>query len=321
MKLVPGIYESLVNAFIDAGITEAASNHLHSEIRALDSGDSHTYLTQYLAEYIRKALSAFPQAERLERQLELANVILRLLSESSPNAFDRDQSRLVRAELLLALSPTALTRADTPLSTNCLMTGTRQDPTLVSQLRKEIVSADRVEILCSFIKWGGIRILEGSLKQLTTNKPLRIITTSYMGATDAKAVEFLHNLPNTEVQISYDTRRTRLHAKAYVIHRETGFGVAYIGSSNLSQAALTDGLEWNVKISQEESPHLWQKVCATFDTYWNDNEFVVYTAESKERLKEALRSEQGSSDDESILNLLQSNTIPIPTRDTRQARS
>ena len=190
------------------------------------------------------------------------------------------------------------------------MTGTRQDPTLVSQLRKEIASADRVDILCSFIKWGGVRILDESLRQLTATKSLRVITTSYMGATDPKAVEFLHNLPNTEVQISYDTRRTRLHAKAYIIHRETGSGVAYIGSSNLSQAALTDGLEWNVKISQEESPHLWEKVCATFDTYWNDNEFVAYTADSKERLKEALRSERSSTDDESILTYF--NLKPYP---------
>ena len=310
MKLIPGLYETLINKFVDAGINEAASNQLQIQTRRLDSGDSHTYLAQYLAEYIRKAFISFPQAERLERQLELANRILTVLSESTPEAFDEDQSRILRTELLLMLSDTQLHRADTPLSTSCLMTGTRQDPTLVSQLSKEIASADRVDILCSFIKWGGVRILEDSLKKLTTTNPLRVITTSYMGATDSKAVEFLHRLQNTQVQVSYDTRRTRLHAKAYIIHRDTGFGVAYIGSSNLSQAALTDGLEWNVKISQRESPHLWQKVCATFDTYWNDNEFVAYTENSKARLTAALRSERGGIDDESILAYF--NLTPYP---------
>lgn len=296
MKLVPGLYESLINQFIEAGIEEAASQQLRPERRSLDSGDSHTYLAQYLADYIRKAFSSIPKDERLAKQLELANRILLLLSENTPDAFDQDQSRLLSAELLLALSTSPISRADTPLSTSCLMTGTRQDPTLVSQLRKEIATADRVDILCSFIKWGGVRILEESLEKLTEDKPLRVITTSYMGATDLKAVEFLRELPNTELQVSYDTRRTRLHAKAYIIHRDTGFGVAYIGSSNLSQAALTDGLEWNVKISQHESPHLWQKVCATFETYWNDNEFVPYTEASKERLREALQSEGSSTD-------------------------
>jgi superfamily II DNA or RNA helicase len=293
VKLVPGLYESLINQFIEAGIEEAAPDELRPELRALDAGDSHSYLAQYLANYIRKAFSSIPREVRLAKQFELANRILVLLAETTPDAFDGAQSRLLRAELLIQLSHQPLQRADTPLSTSCLMTGTRQDPTLVSQLRKEIASADRVDILCSFIKWGGVRILEDSLKALVANKPLRIITTSYMGATDLRAVEFLRELPNTEMQVSYDTRRTRLHAKAYIIHRDTGFGVAYIGSSNLSQAALTDGLEWNVKISQQESPHLWDKVCATFETYWNDNEFVAYTEASKERLRDALQSEKG----------------------------
>ena len=267
------------------------------ERRALDSGDSHAYLAQYVAEHVRKALASFPNEERLRKQIELTNRILLVLSDSAPESINLDRLRLVGAEVLRAISKTPLQRADTPLSTSCLMTGTRQDPSLVSQLRKEIATADRVDILCSFIKWGGVRILEDSLRQLTSQKPLRAITTSYMGATDLKAVEFLGGLPNTALQVSYDTRRTRLHAKAYIIHRDTGCGVAYIGSSNLSQSALTDGLEWNVKISQLESPHLWEKICATFETYWNDNEFVPYTEASKDRLRNALQTEGSSAEE------------------------
>src|SRR5262249_3056804 len=82
------------------------------------------------------------------------------------------------------------------------------------------------------------------------------------------------------------------------IHRETGFGVAYIGSSNISQAALTDGLEWNVKISQHESPHLWAKVCATFETYWNDSEFVPYSEASRQQLRLALQQERSGAENE-----------------------
>ena len=310
IKLVPGLYESLVNEFIEEGVAEAARENLRAELRGLDAGDSHDYFAQYLAGHIRKAFASLPLTERLEKQVELANKILVLLANSAPASFDPQQSKVLRAELLIALSLAPIQRADTPLSTSCLMTGTRQDPSLVSQLRKEIATADAVDILCSFIKWGGVRILEDSLTQLTADKPMRVITTSYMGATDLKAVEFLRALPNTGLRVSYDTHRTRLHAKAYIIHRGTGFGVAYIGSSNLSQSALTDGLEWNVKISQHESPHLWAKVCATFETYWNDNEFVLYTEDSKDRLRQALQNERSAGDSDTILSFF--NIKPYP---------
>ena len=188
-------------------------------------------------------------------------------------------------------------RPDTPLARSALLTGTRLDPSLGSQLRKEIATADRVDILCSFIKWSGLRVLLDDLRELAGRSlvdgpRIRVITTSYMGATDPRAVEELSRLPNTEVRVSYDTKRTRLHAKAYLFHRDTGFGSAYVGSANLSNAALSEGLEWTTKISHYELPYLWSKIAGTFETYWQDDEFQAFQADAPERLRQAISHER-----------------------------
>jgi superfamily II DNA or RNA helicase/HKD family nuclease len=195
-------------------------------------------------------------------------------------------------------------RPDAPLAVSALLTGSGRSPSLVSQIQKELLSSDRAEWLVSFIKWSGIRPLRDALRRFTeTPTPeghprLMVATTSYLGATDLKAIEFLIYLPNTEVRVSYDTHRTRLHAKAYVFHRVTGFGSAYVGSANVSRVALDEGLEWTAKISQHELPYLWRQIIAAFQSHWEDPaEFEPLVADDLSRLKEALDIERGVGKD------------------------
>jgi superfamily II DNA or RNA helicase len=118
---------------------------------------------------------------------------------------------------------------------------------------------------------------------------VRIITTSYMGASDAEAVEWLAGLPNVAIRVSYDTERTRLHAKAYHFRRESGFSTAYIGSANMSQAAMTSGLEWNLKVTAQDMPHILEKFLAEFETYWNSHEFVAFNPDEPFVFREAIK--------------------------------
>lgn len=113
-----------------------------------------------------------------------------------------------------------------------------------------------------------------------------------MGATDLKAVVELSKLPNTEIKISYDTKRTRLHAKTYIFARETGFTTAYVGSSNLSNAAMSSGLEWNIKVPKKDMPETIDKINATFESYWNSNEFEMYFESNRNKLAASLKSER-----------------------------
>ena len=243
--------------------------------------------------------------DKLLRQIEVCNKIINILAKESNEEdvkkYKIDESGELLTSLYLkinnkrAISNGKAVRPITSISQSSLFTGSIMEPNMLSELNREILSCDSIDLLISFVKWSGLRCIIDSLKEATNNdKKLRIITTSYMGATDAKAIYELSKLKNTEIKISYDTERTRLHAKAYMFKRETGFTTAYIGSSNLSNAALTSGLEWNIKVSEKDSFDIIKKFEATFESYWNDNEFINYigTDSDKETLARSLRKEK-----------------------------
>ena len=168
-------------------------------------------------------------------------------------------------------------RPETSLLESSLFTGSPADPQLVHELGREMSSADSGGFARVVHQVVGTALLMPAFEEITgRGGKVRIITTSYMGASDAEAVEWLARLPNVAVRISYDTERTRLHAKAYHFRRDSGFSTAYIGSANMSQAAMTSGLEWNLKVTAQDMPHILEKFLAEFETYWNSHEFIPF---------------------------------------------
>jgi hypothetical protein len=131
-------------------------------------------------------------------------------------------------------------------------------------------------------------------QHLEAGRPLRVLTTVYLGATDRKALDWLVER-GAQVRVSTDTRRTRLHAKAWLFHRASGTSTAYIGSSNLSAPALLDGLEWNVRLAALETPAMLRKFEGTFEAYWEEGEFEPYAAtpEQRDRLDHQLSLARG----------------------------
>ena len=296
----PGLYEQLLTHALQAEIAKLGDPRL-AQIAPIDADESHSIVAQYLERLIASSLAQYRGADAAEKQRALVDRILSAIAASFTDTDAETLSIVHPMQRLMAIQCSEdagiRPRPDSPLARSSLFTGTRLDASLGSQLRKEISTCDRVDILCSFIKWSGLRILLDDLRELADagdeDQPsIRIITTSYMGATDPKAIEILQNLPRTQIRISYDTKRTRLHAKAYLFHRKTGFSSAYVGSANLSNAALSEGLEWTTKISQYELPYLWEKLTGTFETYWQDDEFQPFDALSVPRLRQAIRSER-----------------------------
>lgn len=172
---------------------------------------------------------------------------------------------------------------------------------MASELRAELASADRVDLLCAFVMWPGLRLLENELRELALRRvPLRVITTTYLGGTTRDALDRLAQHYGADIRVQYEARRTRLHAKAWFFHRNTGEDTAYVGSSNLSRAALLDGIEWNIRLSRQGTPALLDKFEATFDSYWNSEQFQPYNPDTDgERLDDALAAARGSKSEPS----------------------
>ncbi|MBM3275016.1 MAG: DEAD/DEAH box helicase family protein, partial [Candidatus Sericytochromatia bacterium] len=168
------------------------------------------------------------------------------------------------------------------LSDHGLLTGREGTESLLVQLKRELATCDRVDWLVSFIKLAAVRMLQLDIEAfLARGGTMRVVTTAYMGATDPKALEELAALSilhgsRLQIRFSRESDATRLHAKAYIHRRDTGFGNAYVGSANLSRPALTEGLEWTVRLSQAASPGLWTKIEETFEQWWGDPDFVEF---------------------------------------------
>jgi HKD family nuclease len=266
--LPPGIYELL--------LTQALRERLprdRSDLEALAEGTSHP-LARHVAQALERALRA--PGLGLEEQVDLCNRLLDQIVSTVPGSAVVPGDWIpLPAEILTAIhppattlaEPAALPRPDTPLSEDALFVNAPHEPGLAAELRTEILTADSVDLLCAFIVWSGVRTVLDELKAVRRRGvPVRVITTTYTGTTDPRALDELVRI-GAEVKVSYDTRMTRLHAKAWLFVRDSGFSTAYIGSSNLTHSALHEGLEWNVRLSQVHSSALLDRFRAAFETY------------------------------------------------------
>lgn len=290
--LLEGLYESLITERLEAELTELGTR------TALRGGIPEADEPEVLARHVRSAVSrALAQERNPDRRRELVNALLRHL-DAKDDLLPSPSSQLlaIAATPAPGQAPRSLSRPATPLSEAALLTNAQGEPSIGAELRAELPSADQVDVVLAFVKWHGLRLLEKELAELRDRGvPLRLITTTYMGATERAALDRLVTDFGAHVKVQYDALRTRLHAKAWLFRRNTGFDTAYVGSSNLSRAALLDGVEWNVRLSSVGTHALLQKFRGTFDTYWNDATFETYDPErDRDRLDDALAEARGT---------------------------
>ena len=293
MKLKEGIYEQVISNKIHEEIKNR-ENEINIQKEEIEKEEAKIVLSKYLQEVTKKSLSLMRNKD-LNKQIDLCNKIINYLSEQVEDEEIKENNIHKNGEILLSIEEKLNKskiknnniRPITPISQSYLFTNSNNEPDLINELKREIASSDSIDILVSFIRWSGLRLIKDELIEHTKTKKLRIITTSYMGASEFRAIKFLSQLPNTEIKISYDTQ-------------------AYIGSSNISKDAMTTGLEWNMKVSEKDSKNIVDKFKATFESYFNDEEFKTFTEADEEKLKIELKKARGKdykSDKDEIANI------------------
>lgn len=306
-SLDPGLYELLVTAGLSNLLDETDARGLTTLTSDVDSEDVAHVLTQHISAAVSRALQGAPQ----ESQIDLANQILRSLPPAGPDTSVSPGPRLLTS--VSEAHSSTIPRPSTPLSDVALFTNSRLDPQLGSELRLEMASADQIDLLCAFVQWSGIRVLEDALRAAADRGvKIRVLTTTYIGATDRKALDHFVKALGAEVRVNYDAQSTHLHAKAWMFHRNSGYTTAYVGSSNMSRAALVDGLEWNVRLSRSATPSLLDKFESTFDTYWDDAAFAPYDPDQDAEYLDALLAKNGGRTGTGTFDVSQLDVRPYP---------
>lgn len=317
-NLLPGAYDQLITRELASHIKDLPAERVLRE--ALELDEAPEILARHLKFLFRRVLANVLESKGTLERIKISNQILEVLSNITHELVTQDDFIDESTEpVLWAIKPEDSTKQsfmESPsvrLSDSALLVNGRNQPSIGHEINKELTTSDDVDLLCSFVMNTGLNVLERQLRGvIERGGTIRVLTTTYMGATQRKAIDRLTAI-GAEVRISYDATTTRLHAKAWLLKRKTGATTAYIGSSNLSKAALTDGIEWNVRVAAREQDHIVAAVSATFEDYWNDPEFTPYDPETDaERLDEALTRAGMPQGSPTSLNFAHIDVTPRP---------
>jgi len=282
-KLSRGLYEQLLTQLLEERLGGADGVPDLDDLRAAEAADR---VAIHVARVVETAIDTAPERDRAKVGAELARRLIEIiithagLEDIKPLQLS-EPARVLRAinRRLPDGTPEDIPRPLIPLLDTTLLTNAPGEPRVGHQIQAEIASADRIDLVMAFIRRTGINpLMEPLRRHLADGKPLRVLTTTYTGSTEAEALEALLRI-GAEVRVSYDTSSTRLHAKAWLFHRDSGYSTACVGSSNLTHSAQVSGLEWNVRVSGARNRAVIEKISAVFESYWQQADFETYDRE------------------------------------------
>jgi superfamily II DNA or RNA helicase/HKD family nuclease len=276
-----GVYELLITTACAETLSQPEQSlaSIAEPLRSAEAGDR---IALHVRRLVQRAIDHLPEGSRVTGGVALVERLVKELATVQPELL----REMLTGEVLRTIAARlpdgqveALPHPLIPLLDTALLTNAPGEPRVGSQVLAEIPSADKIDVVMAFIRKSGIAPLVPSLqKHCAANRALRVLTTTYTNSTEGAALDVLRGL-GADVRVSYDTTSTRLHAKSWLFHRDSGFSTAYIGSSNLTHSAQVTGLEWNVRVSGARNPDVIDKVGAVFESYWNSGDFIPYDPE------------------------------------------
>jgi superfamily II DNA or RNA helicase/HKD family nuclease len=286
LNLPDGVYDLLITDEIRSAIDQA----FKSEVLPVEDSLMTNALINHILPMIKRRLNEFSE---VDSKISLANNLIKLLNEP--------HNLLEGAEKLQGLvwnQHSGLSKIsklpEYPLSELALITNNQNEPQIGSEIKAELQSADRVDILMSFVMNGGVNYLQNELQDFADRGgKIRLITTTYMGTSNADAIIRMARDFGAEVRISFKAQVDRLHAKSWIFYRESGFSSAYVGSSNLSSSAMFTGTEWNLKVSQATNSDIFARIQSNFEALWLNDLYQKFDPEIQENsLREALKAQR-----------------------------
>ncbi len=166
-------------------------------------------------------------------------------------------------------------------------------------------SASDIAIVAAFVQETGLDLIEGHVRNaIARGATVRILTGNYLDITQASALELLLSWERTSRANDDDSPDTqshgRLEARIIEVERLPGltrafhpkawrfeapaFGIAFVGSSNLSRSALQTGIEWNLRVDRDRDSEAYVRVRDAFEALWRvgrqlDDEWIAKYAD------------------------------------------
>lgn len=153
---------------------------------------------------------------------------------------------------------------------------------VLSAIEEELSNCDRFDISVAFVTMGGITPLLERFQELEARGiPGRILTTDYLTFSEPGALDKLAGLNNIELRMYRSDEERGFHTKGYIFEKDNLYRII-IGSSNLTQKALTVNQEWNTRIVSTEEGEMAERITREFTALWESDSAFPYELVAEE---------------------------------------